>query len=632
MNYLINFLTQKQKTIIVFGFDIFLCVATFFFSFSLRFGELYPTHLLELNPVTKMAIMSSSQILAFFYMGLYKGIWRFSSTHDLLRIIKGVSLAMPISFAVLFLSQELYNFPRSIFIIQWFLLLVSIGGSRFAYRMYRDNFINTKKRHQSSSNALIIGAGYAGQQLLRDIKDDPASSIHIVGFIDDDYEKRGKIIHGKKVLGNLIDIAQISNEQEVSEVIIAVPSASKEELSKMVSACHDTNLNVQAIPRLADIISGKVQITKLRKVTPSDLLGRDQVNLNMQSMAHMICSKTVLVTGAGGSIGSELCIQIAKFKPSVLICFDISEFNLYELDFKLKQFSEFTQIKLVVGDVRDEENAEHVFDSLRPSIAFHAAAYKHVPMMELNPFEAIKVNICGTQIIANLSDKYKLDKFVLISTDKAVNPTNVMGTTKRIAEMVCQYIQKNSNTKFTVVRFGNVLGSSGSVIPRFQKQIETGGPVTVTHPDIIRYFMSIPEAAQLVIQAGALGKGGEILILDMGEPVKIVDLAKQMITLAGLKLDEDISIEFTGLRPGEKLFEELLSDAEGTLPTDHERVRVSKVRPVAENLFDNISSLFLDRDIVSIRAKLKNIVPEYEIPENLQGQSVLNFQNFKSRS
>jgi FlaA1/EpsC-like NDP-sugar epimerase len=625
MKQLISRMTRSQKTAIVLSFDTLMCLSTFAISFSLRFGEVFPEHLLVASPGLKMSLVVCSQVSCFIVMGLYKGIWRFSSTHDLIRIIKGVSLAVPISFCTLFLFQELYNFPRSIFIIQWFLLLVVVGGSRFAYRMYRDHYVLSQKYPGTCSNTLILGAGYAGQQLLRDIKDDPANQINIIGFIDDDYEKRGKIIHGKKVLGNLLDIAQIAKDKSIKEVIIAIPSATKEDMSRMVSACNDTNIKVQAIPRLADIISGKLQITKFRKVTPSDLLGREQVSLNMQSMAHMICEKTVMVTGAGGSIGSELCIQIAKFKPSVLICFDISEFNLYELEFKLKQFNEFTQVKLVVGDVRDAEKSEHVFDSLRPSIVFHAAAYKHVPMMELNPFEAIKVNICGTQVIAGLADKYKLDKFVLVSTDKAVNPTNVMGTTKRVAEMVCQYIQKNSKTKFTVVRFGNVLGSSGSVIPRFQKQIELGGPVTVTHPDIVRYFMSIPEAAQLVIQAGALGSGGEILILDMGAPVKIVDLAKQMITLAGLKVDEDIKIEFTGLRPGEKLYEELLSDAEGTLPTDHERVRVSSVRPVDENLFESITSLFLDQDVSSIRLKLKQIVPEYEIPENVIGMNILNF-------
>jgi FlaA1/EpsC-like NDP-sugar epimerase len=605
--------------------DSLLCCVTFFLAFSLRFGELLPERLFELEPIFKMVIISSVQLLSFFLMGLYKGIWRFSSTHDLLRIIKGVSLAVPISFCALFLTQQLYNFPRSIFIIQWFLLLVTVGGSRFAYRMYRDNIVSNKKSSVRHKITMIIGAGYAGQQLLRDIKNDIASGFHIAGFIDDDYDKRGKIIHGIKVLGNTLDISQIIKEHEVTEIIIAIPSATKEELSKIVSACNDTNVKVQAIPRLADIISGKLQITKLREVTPSDLLGRDQVNLKMKSMSHMITDKTILVTGAGGSIGSELCIQIAKFKPKQIVCFDMSELNLYELDFKLKQFHDFTNIVLVIGDVRDIEAAENTFDQYRPQIVFHAAAYKHVPMMEMNPLESVKVNVRGTQVIAQLADKYKLDKFVLISTDKAVNPTNVMGTTKRIAEMVCQYIQKDSKTKFSVVRFGNVLGSSGSVIPRFQKQISAGGPVTVTHPDIIRYFMSIPEAAQLVIQAGAIGKGGEILVLDMGEPVKIVDLAKQMITLAGYKVDEDIEIKFTGLRPGEKLYEELLADSEGTLPTSHERVRVAKVRSVSDQLFEKVSQLLVNKDETCIRSRLQEIVPEYDIPESVMDNKLLSF-------
>lgn len=630
MQKIIDQMTHSQKNIVVLAIDFCMCLLTFSLAFSLRFGEAIPTHLLELNPIGKLAIVGFSQIVCFIFSGLYKGIWRFSSSHDLVRVIKGVSLAIPVSFGVLFLFQQLYNFPRSIFIIQWFLLLVSVGGIRFAYRIYRDHFVLSQKNCHPQSNVLVLGAGYAGQQLLRDIKNDEQSRINIVGFIDDDYEKRGKIIHGKKVLGNILDIPHISNEKNIDEIIIAIPSASKEEMSKMVAACNDINIKVQAIPSLTDIVSGKLQITKLRKVTPSDLLGREQVDLNMQSMAHMIHNKTVLVTGAGGSIGSELCIQIAKFKPSILICFDISEYNLYELEFKLKQFQTFTEVKLVVGDVRDYENSEFVFDSLRPNIVFHAAAYKHVPMMELNPFEAIRVNVRGTQVIASLADKYNLDKFVLVSTDKAVNPTNVMGTTKRIAEMVCQSIQEKSKTKFTVVRFGNVLGSSGSVIPRFQKQIEAGGPVTVTHPEIIRYFMSIPEASQLVIQAGALGSGGEILVLDMGEPVKIVDLAKQMINLAGYKVDEDVKIEFTGLRPGEKLYEELLAEAEGTLETDHERVRVSSVRPVKADLFDKIDSLLEDRDATTVRVRLKEIVPEYKIPGNVNEMNVLKFSKAHS--
>jgi FlaA1/EpsC-like NDP-sugar epimerase len=627
---LLNSLKNTHKTLLVVGFDVISVIAAFLLSFSLRLGVLIPAQFEDIEFLMKLAVVLPVHIVIFYWMGLYKGIWRFSSTPDLLRIIKAITLAIPFSFCGLFIFNLLDLVPRSVFIIEWFLLLVCIGGGRFAYRVYRDNILNSSNLPENRAiKTLIVGAGYAGVLLLRDVKSDLESKIHVVGFLDDDYGKRGKILHGVKVLGSVADLKQIADISGATEVVIAIPSATKEQISKIVSSSNDTNLKVKTVPRFGDLISGKVQITKLRKVTPEDLLGRDQVELDVQKMSHMITDKIIIVTGAGGSIGSELCIQIAKFKPKKLICFDISEYNLYELGFKLEKFKEFTALEYVIGDVRDSFKVESVFSRFRPNIAFHAAAYKHVPMMELNPYEAIKVNVIGTKTVASFADKYKLEKFVLVSTDKAVNPTNVMGTTKRIAELICQYVQKYSKTKFEVVRFGNVLGSSGSVIPRFQKQIEDGGPVTVTHPDIIRYFMSIPEAAQLVIQAGALGNGGEVFILDMGEPVKIVDLAKQMITLAGLKLDEDIDIEYSGLRPGEKLFEELLLDTEDTLPTAHERVRVAKVDLVPDDLFERIIQLLNEDDHACIRTKLKNIVPEYAIPEDLLNKNKLSYSSVK---
>lgn len=617
MTKFLKHIYNSKKTTIVLTFDFFISLFSFVFAFILRLGEV-PSFFYSSNFMFKTLTLSALQVICFYLMGNYKGIWRFSSTPDLLRVIKGVSLAVPVSFLGLFLLNQIENVPRSIFVIQWFLLLVGLGGGRFAYRLYRDNYMNVSAHAERRKiKTLVVGAGYAGHQLLRDIKNDVFSEVLVVGLIDDDFNKRGKIIHGVKVLGNIADLSQLAKKTEAAQVIIAIPSMTREQMSRVIAACDKTNLIVRTIPKLGDLISGKIQITKLRQVTPSDLLGRDQVELNLQYMSHMITDKTVIVTGAGGSIGSELCLQIAKFKPTKLICYDMSELNMYELGFKLEQFKNFSILEYIIGDVRDVSKIENVFNTHRPDVVFHAAAYKHVPLMELNPIEAIKVNVNGTQTIAMLADKYKLEKFVLVSTDKAVNPTNVMGTTKRIAEMVCQAIQKNSKTKYVVVRFGNVLGSSGSVIPRFQKQIEAGGPVTVTHPDILRYFMSIPEAAQLVIQAGAIGNGGEIFVLDMGQPIKIDDLAKQMITLAGLKLDEDIEIKYTGLRPGEKLYEELLADGETTMPTMHERVRVAKVRDVSPDLFTQIAILAENEMGSCIRTKLKMIVPEYLIPEDL---------------
>lgn len=615
----IDKLSNKAKSMLVFLYDFFVVAVTLFLSYELRLNQIYLDPQLLETIFYKSLIIIPTQLLCFYFMGLYRGIWRFSSTPDLIRIIKGVSMAVPASFVVLFLFQRLEGVPRSIFFIQWGMLLIGVGGGRFAYRLYRDVVMeNLGSESKRLKKTLILGAGYAAQMLIRDIKNDSKSDIRIVGLLDDDKDKRRKILHGFKVLGRISEVAEIAKKYEVTDIIITVPSATKEQLKRIVMHCGAAKLKVQTVPRLADIISGKLQITKLRKVTASDLLGRDQVDLNLESMSTLLTDKVVIVTGAGGSIGSELCFQIGVFKPKKIICYDISEFNLYQLEFKLEAYLGTTEIEFVIGDVRDAKKAEKVFEKFKPQIVFHAAAYKHVPMMELNPLEAIKVNILGTQIIADLADKYQLEKFVFISTDKAVNPTNVMGTTKRIAEMVCQLNQKKSKTKYSVVRFGNVLGSSGSVIPRFQKQIENGGPVTVTHPDIIRYFMSLSEAAQLVIQAGAIGNGGEVFVLDMGDPIKIVNLAKQMITLAGYTVGEDIDIVFTGLRPGEKLFEELLTDSEETIPTEHLRVRAATVASAAADLNEQITNLIQEDDTSCIRLKLKRIVPEYDIPENLK--------------
>lgn len=605
----------NNKTKIVVFYDFIVCAFSFVIAFYLRLGEL-PAYTGLPEFAVKSAIVSVISVICFYLMGNYRGIWRFSSTPDLVRVIKGVSLAVPISFASLFLSGHIGNIPRSIFFIQWFLLLVGVGGGRFAYRLYKENFLSDVSSEKKSVKTLVVGAGYAGQQLVRDIKNDVYNKIEIVGFVDDDRFKAGKLIFGKKVLGGVDNIAHVAQTTCATQVIIAIPSATRQQMSRVVKACNNTNLQVRSVPKLGDILSGKFQVTKLHKVQPQELLGREQVELKMGSMANLLGQKTVLVTGAGGSIGSELCNQILRFNPSKLICYDLCELNMYQLAFRLERYVEDIQIEFIVGDVRDVERLEGVFKSHTPDVVFHAAAYKHVPMMELNPMEAIKVNVLGTQIVAQIADKYGLQKFVLVSTDKAVNPTNVMGATKRIAEMVCQMVQKNSKTKYAVVRFGNVLGSSGSVIPRFKDQIENGGPVTVTHPDIIRYFMSIPEAAQLVLQAGSLGNSGEIFVLDMGDPIKIDDLARQMITLAGLRVGEDIEIEYIGLRPGEKLYEELLADGENTLPTEHKRVRVAKVREVDVDLAEKISEI-IRREPKCIRSALQEIVPEYDIPSHL---------------
>ena len=620
----LNSLPESWKTRLVFLYDFTSVIVTFCFAYILRLGSLTPFEL-SLRVVLGILLIGAVQTTCFYFTGNYRGVWRFSSTPDLIRVLKGVSLGVPVSVLILFLVGGISEIPRSIFIIQWFFLIVAMGGGRFAYRLYKDREIyGIMHADKELDKTLILGAGYAGNLLLKFIVNDINNELDVIGFIDDDLNKKGKIIHGYKVLGTVEEISDVVSRTQATKVIIAIPSATKDQMQRIVEACEDTKLQVRSIPKFSDIITGKIQISKLRRVTAEDLLGRDQVELNKDEMSYMIKDKVVLITGAGGSIGSELALQIGKLSPLKIICFDVSEYNMYELGFKLEALKNNVKIDYIVGDVRDVSKMSSIFKRYRPQVVFHAAAYKHVPMMELNPIESIKVNVIGTQTVAKMSDKYGVDKFVLISTDKAVNPTNVMGTTKRIAEMVCQTIQKTSDTKFETVRFGNVLGSSGSVIPRFQKQIEAGGPITVTHPEIIRYFMSIPEAAQLVVQAAAIGKGGEIFVLDMGDPVKIDDLAKRIITLAGLKLGEDIDIEYTGLRPGEKLYEELLADGEATVPTRHDRVRVAKVRPVADDLFDQINILVQETTTTCIRTKLKMIVPEYDIPEELINSNVID--------
>lgn len=446
---IIQSMSSRGKTALVVFFDCSVISVTFLLAYALRLDFFSLSQILPFTILEKLMLVLPIQIICFTGMGLYKGIWRYSSSADLIRVIKAVTLAVPLSIFILFLFQKSEGLPRSLFFIQWALLIIGVGGGRFAYRLYRDSLLESKSREVTRTRkTLIIGAGYAAQLLIRDIKGDVRSDIQIVGILDDDQTKKGRVLHGFKVMGAISDVSRYAEDLKVTDVILTIPSASGNEFKTIVSYLENTNLTVRTIPKLGDIISGKVQISKLRKVSPQDLLGRDQVELNNQSMSHMLLGKTVMVTGAGGSIGSELCFQIAKFKPREIICFDISELNLYKLKFKLEQFSDFTDLKFVVGDVRDHVRIEKVFDRRRPEILFHAAAYKHVPMMEENPFEAIKVNVMGTKIVSELASKFKLERFVLVSTDKAVNPTNVMGTTKRIAEMVCQKMQETSNKVF----------------------------------------------------------------------------------------------------------------------------------------------------------------------------------------
>ncbi|AZR74908.1 nucleoside-diphosphate sugar epimerase [Anoxybacter fermentans] len=554
--------------------DIVFIQISLLLSFILRFEGTLPNGFWKLYGPLIIPI-TVFKIGAFIFSNLYKKVWRYANLHELVSIIQGVTLGSVILVGYVFFFRV--SFPRSIIILDWMTTIMLIGGSRFFLRIWKE-YSGPVAASQNAKRVLIVGAGDAGEMVLKEYKKHKELNTRIVGFIDDDPAKLNLEIHGVRVLGNRNKIPYIIKRYNVDEVIIAIPSASGKEIREIHKLCSkNNNVTVRILPGVYEIINGDVSLNQIREVQVEDLLGREPVKINMEEVAAYLTGKTVLITGGGGSIGSELCRQVARFDPEKLIIFDISENNVYDIELELKERYKHLNIIPVIGSIRDMPRLRQVFKKYRPDVVFHAAAHKHVPLMEYNPEEAVKNNIFGTRNVALAADEFGVERFVMISTDKAVNPTNVMGATKRVAEMIIQDINKRSKTKFVAVRFGNVLGSRGSVIPLFKKQIAQGGPVTVTHPEITRYFMTIPEASQLVIQAGALGQGGEVFVLDMGKPVKIIDLARDLIELSGLKVGEDIEIKITGLRPGEKLYEELLSDKEETLATKHERILIAKM-------------------------------------------------------
>lgn len=604
---------RNPKIVFAFFYDVSAASLTFWLALFLRYDSVssniinYPLFLKVY--LTSVLIFSVS----FVFNGLYKGIWRFSSTHDLIRVIRACLAGTVTSVLLWTFISRMHGIPRSLFPIQFFLVLVALGGGRFLYRYTKDR-MEVNKDPKSKENVLIIGAGRAGEKLVRDIYSTPSLKLNVIGFIDDDRFKKNRLIHNVKVFGSIEVLPEVAEEYRIDKIFIAVPSATSTQIKKIVQYAKQCCEEIKILPKVDHILSSRVELSLLRNLKIEDLLGREQVNLDTRNLTSMIEGKTVLVSGAGGSIGSELCVQIAKFNPGTIVFVDYCELFLFELENKFKEFFPGTKIVAKIADIRDEAKMDYLFQEYRPDLVYHAAAYKHVPMMESNPLEAIGTNVRGSYILANLSQKYGAEKFTLISTDKAVNPTNVMGASKRIAEMVIAYFQSlESNTKFVAVRFGNVLGSNGSVIPIFKKQIEERKPLTVTHPEIIRYFMSIPEAAQLVIQASSMGQGGEIFVLDMGEPVKIVDLAKEMIRLAGLKEGEDVEIKFSGLRPGEKLFEELFRDGESYETTHHGKIRVALQSPLSSGFPNEIVRLFsLKTDEQHLLVPMiKSIVPEF---------------------
>jgi FlaA1/EpsC-like NDP-sugar epimerase len=589
-----------------------LWAAGYLGAYLLRF-EFRPNELYLRMAAETLPMLLALRLATFWQQKLFRGLWRYTGSKDL----TGIFFATTAATLFFVLGCTLLGYrgvPRSIFVIEWLLAMMSIGGVRFAIRKLRELSLQVQS-NADRHNVLIVGAGDAGEMLVREIQKTHARRYRAIGFVDDNPNKHGVIIHGVRVLGPIEEVSDIVASNDVEEVIIAIPTASGREMRRIVELCKPAGVHLRTIPGLDSLIDGHVRVTQLRDVAIEDLLGREAVQLDTDAIKSFLTDEVVLVTGAGGSIGSEMCRQIARFKPARLVLVEQNENALFNVHRELA--ADYPDLKLIpaIADITDETRVDALFSKLNPRVVLHAAAHKHVPMMEWNPGEAVKNNVVGTRVVADVAHRHGVDRFVMISTDKAVNPTSVMGATKRVAELYIQAMSKRSETHFITVRFGNVLGSSGSVIPIFREQIQRGGPVTVTHPEMKRYFMTIPEACQLVLQAGTMGEGGEIFILDMGEPVKIVDLAHDLIVLSGLKPGDDIEIDFTGVRPGEKLFEELHVDGEDADKTRHPKIYVGRTTPrewgELERGVEGLSGYSDGKAPRQVRGALRKLVPEY---------------------
>lgn len=554
-------------------------------------------------------------LIIFVILRLYSSIWQYAGPIEAGNVV----MASGLSVVVQFIGYHILgmNMFRSYYVIYVGVFMLLILASRFAYRFLR-MLKNKRIRNKNASRIMIIGAGESCNMLVKEITNSSYINGQVKCLIDDDPAKIGKYVQGIRVVGNRDTILHNARKYEIDEIIIALPSASKKNIKEITNICKESDCELKILPGMYQLVNGEVGISNLRKVEVEDLLGREPISVNVDSIAEYVRGKVVLVTGGGGSIGSELCRQIARHIPKQLIILDIYENNAYDIKQELERKYPRLNLEVLIGSVRNTSRVNYIFDKYRPDIVYHAAAHKHVPLMEDSPNEAIKNNVFGTLKTVQAADRYGTQRFVLISTDKAVNPTNIMGASKRMCEMIVQMYNNRSKTEFVAVRFGNVLGSNGSVIPLFKSQIARGGPVTVTHPDIIRYFMTIPEAVSLVIEAGLYAKGGEIFVLDMGEPVKILDLAENLIRLSGYTPYEDIQIEFTGLRPGEKLYEELLMDEEGLKDTDNKMIHIGKPIEIDEDKFiQQLDSLkkVTEQEPENIRKIIKEIVPTYNPQE-----------------
>lgn len=600
----------QRKGILIF-IDSFVVAASILLGLLCRFDGAIPA--VHINTYSSsIVLIISFNIAVFLIFGIYNRLAQFASIDELVQILFATAVGTYISYIYGVVANN--RFPISSYIMAWLIMFSLVGGIRISYRVF---VIYKKKlmgRQNTNKRTMVVGAGEAGAMLIKELKHHEDLQSNPVVLVDDDPKKQHSSINGIPVGGDRHKIKQLVEKYKVDEIIVALPSADKVEVSDILQKCKETKCNLKILPGLYELIDGNINVKHIRNVKIEDLLGREEIKLNIDEIVGYIQDEVILVTGGGGSIGSELCRQIARYRPKELIILDIYENNAYDLQNELlRTYKGELNLKVIIASVRDRHRLEEIFTTYKPGVIFHAAAHKHVPLMEMNPAEAIKNNVVGTLNVAQCAHEFGAKRFVLISTDKAVNPTNIMGASKRVAEMIVQSLDKNSETEFVAVRFGNVLGSNGSVLPLFQRQIEQGGPVTVTHPKITRYFMTISEAAKLVIQAGAMARGGEIFILDMGESVKIDNLARDLIRLSGYEPNVDIMIEYTGLRPGEKLYEELLLAEEGLKTTKHPNIFVGKPLELAYNeILLCVNSLRNSTDDnEQLRECMKRVVPTY---------------------
>jgi len=625
----------NKNFLLILGADILFLALAWYCSFLLRFNfhlpDDYPGFVARTLPLIVII-----KIVTFYLFDLYRGMWRYTSIGDMFRIVRAASVVSVLIFFFIYFVQGLGGFARSVFIIDWILTIAFISGHRISVRLYYwigtkndttrvsafDFLFGKNSKHLQRKRLLIIGAGDCGEKIYREIHDNARLEYNVVGFIDDKLGKVGRQIHGIPIFGPISDLGPIVSQLNADEMLIAIPSASSRQMRNTVSICKEKGLPFKTVPGMGELIDGKVSIKTIRDVAYHDLLGRELIRLEEERIGDYLNNAIVFVSGAGGSIGAELCRQICRFRPEKIVLHDRAESALYGIDIELRDVFPFIKIVPLLADIRNLSQLSSIFDVHQPQAVFHAAAYKHVPMLESHPWEAITNNVVGTRNLIDVSNRFGVKRFVFVSTDKAVRPTNIMGASKRISELLVQ--GQNgcgiSSTIYVTVRFGNVVGSIGSVVPLFKKQIEKGGPITVTHPDVMRYFMTIPEACQLILQAGSMGEGGEIFSLDMGTPIKIVDMANDLIRLSGFEPDVDINIEFIGLRPGEKLYEELITDGEGIVPTSHEKIMVLRGQTCDQSILngqiDDMVKVAQQQDAAGIRSKLKEILPEYSPSAN----------------